>query len=117
MSVKIRLSLIGKKHVPFFSIVAVDSRKKRDGKFLDTMGTYNVLKREVVAFNEERYNKWIAKGALPTNSAKKIFNQYKKGMARAEKQQKKIVDQAKITEKKVKISTKEVQLEKNKNES
>ncbi len=112
MAVKIRLSLIGKKHVPFFSIVAVDSRKKRDGRFLGTMGTYNVLKREVVAFNEELYNKWIAKGALPTDSAKKIFNQYKKGVAYAEKQQKKTADQVEITEKKGKVSTKEAQLEK-----
>ena len=112
MSVKIRLSLIGKKHVPFFSIVAVDSRKKRDGRFLDTMGTYNVLKREMVEFNEERYNKWIAKGALPTDSAKKIFKQYKKSMAHAEKQQKKVVDQVEITEKKGKVSTKKAQLEK-----
>jgi len=112
MSVKIRLSLIGKKHVPFFSIVAVDSRKKRDGRFLDTMGTYNVLKKEVVEFNEERYNKWIAKGALPTNSAKKIFNQYKKGIAHPKKQQKKIVNPIEITEKKGKVSTKAGQLEK-----
>ncbi len=117
MSVKIRLSLIGKKHVPFFSIVAVDSRKKRDGRFLDTMGTYNALKREVVEFNEEIYNKWIAKGALPTDSAKKIFNQYKKGMARAKKQQEKVVDPVEITEKKGKVSTKKAQLEKNKTES
>ena len=100
MSVKIRLSLIGKKHVPFFSIVAVDSRKKRDGRFLDTMGTYNALKGEVIKFNEECYNKWIAQGALPTHSAKKIFNQYKKSMIRAEKQQKKAVDQLETTEKK-----------------
>ena len=112
MSVKIRLSLIGKKHVPFFSIVAVDSRKKRDGRFLATMGTYNVLKREVIKFNEELYNKWIAKGALPTDSAKKIFNQYKKGMAYEKKQQKKVVNQVEITEKKGKVSTKEAQLEK-----
>jgi len=117
MSVKIRLSLIGKKHVPFFRIVAVDSRKKRDGRFLAMMGTYNVLKGELVEFNETRYNEWIAKGALPTNSAKKIFKQYKKSVAQAEKQQKKVTEQKKITEKVKEVETQKLPSEKSKTES
>ncbi len=117
MSVKIRLSLIGKKHVPFFRIVAVDSRKKRDGRFLDTMGTYNALKGELVEFNEARYNEWIAKGALPTDSAKKIFKQYKKSVAQTEKQQKKVTGQAKLTEKEKEAKTQKLPLEKSKTES
>ena len=43
MAVKIRLSQIGKKNAPFYRIVAIDSRKKRDGKFLEDLGTYNPL--------------------------------------------------------------------------
>lgn len=117
MSVKIRLSLIGKKHVPFFRIVAVDSRKKRDGRFLDTMGTYNALKGELVEFNEARYNKWIAKGALPTNSAKKIFKQYKKSVAQAGKQQKQVTEQTKLTEKEKGAGTQKLPSEKSKTES
>lgn len=92
MSVKIRLSLIGKKHVPFFRIVAVDSRKKRDGKFLAIMGTYNALKGEIVEFNEACYNEWLAKGALPSDSAKKIFKQYKRDASKEDTSQKKIIN-------------------------
>ena len=41
--VKIRLSRIGKKHVPFYRIVAVDSREKRDGACLENLGTFDGL--------------------------------------------------------------------------
>ena len=84
MAVRIRLSRIGKKHVPFFRIVAVDSRQKRDGEYLDNIGTYDTTKSIIITFNEERYNHWISQGALPTDSAKKIFKQYKRtGIAAA----------------------------------
>lgn len=78
MAVRIRLSRIGKKHVPFFRLVAVDSRKKRDGQVLATIGTYDVLKRRIIQFHEEIYNEWLQKGALPTDSAKKMLRLYKK---------------------------------------
>jgi len=78
MSVKIRLSRIGKKHVPFFKLVAIDSRKKRDGAYLANIGTYDGLNSKVVVFHEELYNEWISKGALPSDAAKKIFKLYKK---------------------------------------
>ena len=71
MAVKIRLSRVGRKHVPFFRIVAVDSRAKRDGKCLSIIGTYDVLKNKIVQFSEEVYNDWVSKGAQPTDSAKK----------------------------------------------
>lgn len=78
MAVRIRLSRIGKKHAPFFRVVAVDSRSKRDGEVLANIGTYNGLKSTVVRFDEELYNEWIKKGALPTDSAKKIYTLFKK---------------------------------------
>lgn len=78
MSVKIRLSRIGKKHVPFHRIIVVDSRKKRDAAYLDNLGTYDAQKSQVVTFNEALYNEWIGKGAQPTDSARKIFKQFKK---------------------------------------
>jgi small subunit ribosomal protein S16 len=78
MAVRIRLSRVGKKHVPFFCVVAVDSRVKRDGKILADIGTYDVLNGRIVTFHEDRYNEWVAKGALPTDSAKKIHNLFKK---------------------------------------
>ena len=78
MSVKIRLSRIGKKHVPFYRVVAVDSRKKRDGAVLANIGTYDGLKSTVVRFDETLYGEWIAKGAQVTDSAEKIYKQFKK---------------------------------------
>ena len=78
MSVKISLSRTGKKHTPFYRVVAVDSRKKRDGEILANIGTYDALKSTVVRFSEELYTEWVSKGAQPTDSAKKIFKQYKK---------------------------------------
>lgn len=78
MAVRIRLSRIGKKHVPYFRLVAVDSRKKRDGQVLANIGTYDVLNRRVVQFHEDIYNEWLSKGALPTDSARKMHRLYKK---------------------------------------
>lgn len=78
MAVRIRLSRIGKKHVPFFRLVAVDSRKKRDGQVLANIGTYDVLNRRIIQFHEEIYNEWVTKGALPTDSARKMHRLYKK---------------------------------------
>jgi small subunit ribosomal protein S16 len=81
MSVKIRLSRIGKKHAPFYRIVAVDSRKKRDGACIENIGTFDGLATKVVVFHEERYNDWISKGALPSDATKKIYKLYKKNAA------------------------------------
>ncbi len=78
MAVHIRLSRIGKKNAPFFRIVAVDSRKKRDGAELANIGTYDVLRSSIVCFDEPLYNEWVTKGAKPTDSAKKIHKQYKR---------------------------------------
>jgi len=81
MAFKIRLSRIGKKHAPFYRVVAIDSQKKRDGESLDIIGTYDVLKGSIVRFDEKLYAEWIAKGAQPTDSAKKIYKLFKKNAA------------------------------------
>lgn len=78
MAVKIRLSRAGKKKVPFHRVIVVDSRKKRDGAFLDTLGTFDGLNGKLVLFSEDRYLDWVSKGAQPTDSAKKIYKMYKK---------------------------------------
>jgi small subunit ribosomal protein S16 len=83
MAVKIRLSRAGKKHVPFHRVVVVDSRKKRDGEVLDTIGTYDAIKGSIIKFNEELYLQWLGKGAQATDSAKKIFKQFKRTDATA----------------------------------
>ena len=63
MAVKIRLSRLGKKNRPFWRIVAVDSRKKRDGTCLEDLGTYDPIKHEIVQLAKERIQDWITKGA------------------------------------------------------
>lgn len=78
MAVKVRLSRIGKTNAPFYRVVAVDSRKKRDGEALEILGTFNPLTNELVQFNNERIDAWIKLGAIPTDSVKKLQKMYKK---------------------------------------
>ena len=77
MAVKIRLSRIGKKHEPFFRIIAIDGRKKRDGAYLENLGTYDVLNGVFVQFHEDRINDWVGKGAIVTDSVVKLQREYK----------------------------------------
>lgn len=81
MAVKIRLSRVGKKSAPFYRIVAVDERRKRDGANLEVLGTYNPLKGELVQFNQERINFWIGQGAIPTDAVKRLQKQQSKASA------------------------------------
>ncbi|MFC1842103.1 30S ribosomal protein S16 [Candidatus Dependentiae bacterium] len=73
MSVKIRLSRIGKKKAPCYRIVAVDSRKKRDGACLENLGTYDALSGVIVKLHQERIDYWISQGAKPTDTVKKLI--------------------------------------------
>ncbi len=76
MAVKIRLSRLGKKNAPQYRIVAVDERKKRDGAFLEDLGTYNPTAHKFVQFHEERINDWVKKGAILTDSVKRLHKKY-----------------------------------------
>ena len=81
MAVKIRLARIGRTHAPVYRIVAIDSQKKRDGKFLENLGTYNPLTKEIVQFHEDRIAYWVSVGAIVVDSVKKlqkIYNRKKK---------------------------------------
>lgn len=78
MSVKIRLSRLGKNKVPFYRIVVVDSRKKRDGASLDNLGTYDPLKGVILSLDQERFAYWLSVGAIPTDVVKRLQKMYKK---------------------------------------
>jgi len=78
MAVKIRMSRIGKKKAPFYRIVAIDSRRKRDGQFIEDLGTYNPLTGEIIQFHQERITHWISQGAIPTESVMKLQKIYAK---------------------------------------
>jgi small subunit ribosomal protein S16 len=78
MAVRIRLSRIGKKHAPFYRIVAVDGRKKRDGAFLEDLGTYDGIKTELVRFEPDRIDYWVSQGAIPSDAVKRLQILHKK---------------------------------------
>lgn len=79
MAVKLRLLRMGAKRKPFYRIVAADSRVKRDGKYIELVGTYNpVVDPAEININEEVALKWLKDGAIPTDTVKSLFN--KKGI-------------------------------------
>ena len=74
MAVKLRLKRMGSKQKPFYRIVAADSRSPRDGNFIETIGTYNPIGTEAeVKVNEELALKWLANGAIPTDTVRNLL--------------------------------------------
>jgi small subunit ribosomal protein S16 len=75
MPVKIRLQRHGKKGKPFFWIVAADSRAKRDGRFLEKLGTYNPnTNPATIDINVDNSVQWLQNGAQPTDTARAILS-------------------------------------------
>ena len=75
MSVKIRLKRMGSKKRPFYRIVVADSRSPRDGRFIETVGTYNPLTEpEQVTLKEEAIMNWLSNGAQPSDSVRNILS-------------------------------------------
>jgi small subunit ribosomal protein S16 len=72
MAVKIRFTRVGKKHAPIYRIVAIDSRKKRDGEYLENLGTYNPMTKEIVQWHTDRIAYWESKGAIVTDAVKRL---------------------------------------------
>ncbi len=80
MSVKIRLQRHGKKGKPFYWVVAADARSKRDGKYLEKIGTYNPnTNPATIELNLDRAVQWLHNGAQPTDTARAILS-YKGAM-------------------------------------
>ena len=75
MAVRIRLQRHGKKGKPIYWIVAADSRSKRDGKFLEKLGTYNPnFNPPLVTLNIDSTVNWIQNGAQPSETARNIIS-------------------------------------------
>lgn len=74
MAVKIRLTRMGKKKTPFYRIVVADSRCKRDGRFIEEIGTYDPMTKKVL-FKGESAQKWLKVGAQPTDRVEKLLSQ------------------------------------------
>ena len=74
MAVKIRLTRMGAKKRPTYRIVATDSRRPRDGQYLELIGTYQPIGDGEVNINEEVALKWLNNGATPTDTVKNLFS-------------------------------------------
>ena len=76
MAVKLRLTRMGKVKQPMYRIVAIDSHTKRDGEYIELVGTYNPLtKPATVKINEEVALKWLNNGAIPSDTVKNLFKE------------------------------------------
>lgn len=74
MSVKIRLKRIGSKKNPFYRIVVADSRRARDGRFIEEIGYYNPLTEpKTIKVDNERAMSWIGNGAKPSETVDRLF--------------------------------------------
>ncbi len=90
MATKVRLQRHGKKGKPFYHIVAADARSKRDGKFIEKLGTYNPCTNPAtIDLNLDRAFYWISVGAQPTDTARAILSykgvMYKQHLAKGVK--------------------------------
>lgn len=82
MAVKIRLQRFGAKKRPYYRVVAADARAKRDGRFLEQVGTYDPMQNPpAVTFKTERLDYWLSVGAQPTETCSSLIKKYRKQAA------------------------------------
>jgi len=81
----LRLNRQGTKDRPFYKIVAVDSRKRRDGRYIEQIGTYNPMEDGVnYDVDIEKADGWISKGAQPSDTVRDIIKKARKAALQAE---------------------------------
>jgi small subunit ribosomal protein S16 len=86
MPIKIRLSRVGRKKIPFYHIIVAQSVSPRDGKFIEQIGSYDPLSKDEnksLKINSEKVKYWIGVGAQPTERVAILLN--KIGIEEAEK--------------------------------
>lgn len=76
--VKIRLTRIGRNNIPIYRVVVIDSKKARDGEYIEKVGHYDPRKKEL-NLDRERIEYWLAKGAQPTIRVAKLIAKAKGG--------------------------------------
>jgi len=73
--VKLRLQRFGTKKKPFYRVVAADSRKPRDGRYLEIIGLYDPTKKPAfVQIDNEKALNWLKNGAQPTDTVRSLFS-------------------------------------------
>ena len=76
MSVKIRLQRVGTKKKPFYRVVAIDSRKKRDGRVIEFIGRYQpIVKDKQFDVDEAKVLKWLGQGAQPIDTIEQLLQE------------------------------------------
>lgn len=76
MSVKIRLTRTGRKKQPYYRIVVMDSRNRRDGAYIDQLGIYQPKRQPtVVVIQEEKALLWLQRGAIPSDTVRTLLSQ------------------------------------------
>lgn len=74
--VKLRLKRMGAKKAPFYRIVAADSRSPRDGRDIETLGTYDPTKKPaIIKIDEEKVLNWLNKGAIASDTVRSILSE------------------------------------------
>lgn len=72
---RIKLSRFGRKGQPVYRIVVTEKRSKRDGKYVEQVGFYNPMSKEV-RFENDLYDKWISQGAQPTDTVRALYTKH-----------------------------------------
>ena len=114
MAVKLRLKRMGSKQKPFYRIIVADSRSPRDGRFIETVGTYDPIKsNDNITVKEDRVTYWLDNGAQPTDTVKSLLSKsgvwatYKNSkVKKADKKATKEVKEEKATKKTTTKTTK-----------
>lgn len=77
--VKIRLQRQGAKKAPFYHIVVADSRRARDGKIIEKIGSYDPMTEpSTIVIDSEKFEQWIKNGAKPTDSVRNLVERASK---------------------------------------
>ena len=74
MAVKLRLKRMGAKKRPIYRIVTTDSHRKRDGEYIELIGTYEPINDSKVNIDEEVALKWLNRGAIPSDTVRSILS-------------------------------------------
>jgi len=76
MSVKLRMTRMGKRHQPFYRINAVESKTPRDGRIIEKLGLYHPIVKDParqLVLNRERIEYWLSQGAIPSDTVSEIL--------------------------------------------
>lgn len=77
MSVKIRMKRMGAKKAPFYRIVVADSRRARNGRFIEELGYYNPISDpKMFRVDADKVKSWVSNGAQPSDTVRRLFREY-----------------------------------------